>query len=188
MTVNAESLIAERPPEVDHCGELDFAGLTSGMECDMIDKREMYSRLSLDLVAVFEGERDFIANMANCSALLFHAIPEVNWVGFYRTIGTDLVLGPFQGSPACVRIGPDRGVCGTAAARKHTIVVPDVNQFPGHIACDASTQSEIVVPMIVKDAVIGVLDLDSTLLDNFDDDDTSGLESIVDVLLKASNV
>jgi GAF domain-containing protein len=153
----------------------------------MIDKPEMYSRLRVELVSVFEGERDLIANMANCSALLFHAIPEVNWVGFYRTIGTDLVLGPFQGSPACIRIGPDRGVCGTAAARKHTIVVPDVNQFPGHIACDAATQSEIVVPMIVNGSVIGVLDLDSTQLSYFDDDDADGLESVVEVLLKASD-
>jgi L-methionine (R)-S-oxide reductase len=153
----------------------------------MNDKCELYSRLTVDLVAVFEGERDLIANMANCAALLFHALPDLNWTGFYRTIDRDLVLGPFQGRPACIRIGPGRGVCGAAAARMSTVVVPDVNQFPGHIACDAASQAEIVVPLIVEGRVIGVLDLDSPIRNRFDDDDAAGLESVVAILLDASN-
>jgi L-methionine (R)-S-oxide reductase len=147
-----------------------------------------YDRLRTELVAVFEGERDLIANMANCAALLFETLPDLNWVGFYRTIGSDLVLGPFQGRPACVRIGPGRGVCGAAAAKRETIVVPDVHRFPGHIACDAQSRSEIVVPLIVAGRLIGVLDLDSPEPDRFDQADAAGLEAIAAALLAASDI
>lgn len=154
----------------------------------MSEKSEVYARLKAELVAVFEGERDLIANMANCAALLFQTLPELNWAGFYRTIGPDLVLGPFQGRPACVRIGPGRGVCGVAAMRRATVVVPDVHQFPGHIACDSASQSEIVVPLIVGHHVIGVLDLDSPVQNRFDQIDAAGLESIITILLQSSEV
>ena len=152
----------------------------------MIDKSALYADLIRDLAAVVEGERDLIANMANCAAMLFQTLPELNWAGFYRTIDEDLVLGPFQGRPACVRIGPGRGVCGAAALRKSTVVVPDVQQFPGHIACDAASQSEIVIPLISGCHVIGVLDLDSPILNRFDDTDATGLELLVEILLEAS--
>src|SRR5580704_9648050 len=109
----------------------------------MRHKSELYAGLIKDLTAVFEGERDLIANMANCAALLFQTLPELNWAGFYRAVGNDLVLGPFQGKPACVRIGPGRGVCGAAALRMATLIVADIHQFPGHIACDAASNSEI---------------------------------------------
>lgn len=154
----------------------------------MRDKADLYSRLTRDLVAVFEGERDFIANMANCAALLYRTLPELNWAGFYRTIGSDLVLGPFQGQPACIRIASGRGVCGAAASRKTTVVVPDVHLFPGHIACDAASQSEIVVPLVVNLRVIGVLDLDSPVRNRFDEQDAAGLQAIVEILLRASDV
>lgn len=154
----------------------------------MADKISLYSQLRLDLTAVFEGERDLIANMANCSALLYQTLPDLNWAGFYRMIGSDLVLGPFQGRPACVRIGPGRGVCGAAAASMKTVLVPDVHQFPGHIACDAASQSEVVIPLIDLGRVIAVLDLDSPILNRFDQADADGLESLVAVLLASSNL
>lgn len=154
----------------------------------MTDKPSLYSQLCRDLAAVFEGERDLIANMANCSALLYQTLPDLNWVGFYRMVGKDLVLGPFQGRPACVRIGPGRGVCGTSAARQATVLVADVHQFPGHIACDAASRSEVVIPLIDRGQVIAVLDLDSPILDRFDQEDADGLESLVTVLLAASDL
>src|SRR5262245_51376688 len=108
----------------------------------------IYAQLLSEMEAVWEGERDWIANTANLSSLLFHSLPDLNWCGFYFLRGTDLVLGPFQGKPACVRISVGKGVCGTAAARRATVVVPDVHQFPGHIACDSASQSEIVLPLL----------------------------------------
>lgn len=147
-----------------------------------------YDRLRTELIAVFEGERDLIANMANCAALLFETLPDLNWAGFYRAIGSDLVLGPFQGRPACVRIGPGRGVCGAAAAKRATIVVPDVHRFPGHIACDAQSRAEIVVPLIAAGRLIGVLDLDSPQPGRFDQTDAAGLEAIAAALLAASDI
>lgn len=153
-----------------------------------IEQAQMYSRLTVDLISVFEGERDLIANMANCAALLYRSLPELNWSGFYRMIGDDLVLGPFQGLPACVRIASGRGVCGSAALTMSTIVVPDVHQFPGHIACDAASQSEIVVPLIVDGRTIGVLDLDSPVRNRFDHEDAKGLQELVAILLQASDL
>lgn len=147
-----------------------------------------YAQLLQELTSVLEGERDWVANAANCSAMLFHSLPKLNWAGFYFLKGNDLVLGPFQGKPACLRIALGKGVCGTAAERRETIVVPDVHQFPGHIACDANSRSEIVVPLLVGSRLIGVLDLDSPVLNRFSNDDKLGLESLAAALLAASNV
>ncbi|HVX11693.1 MAG TPA: GAF domain-containing protein [Pirellulales bacterium] len=140
------------------------------------------------LRALVENERDLLANMANCAALLYHGLAEVNWAGFYLLKRGQLVLGPFQGRPACVRIDLGRGVCGTAAARRETIVVPDVHQFPGHIACDDRSRSEMVVPMLAGDVLLGVLDLDSPRLGRFGAADTRALEEVVRTLLAGSDV
>lgn len=153
----------------------------------MDDKSEEYDRIVVDLRAICEGERDFLANMANCAAILFQVLSDINWAGFYLSKGPDLVLGPFQGKPACTRIGPGRGVCGTAAAKRVTIVVPDVHEFPGHIACDAASRSEVVVPLIIGGRFVGVLDLDSPHTDRFNALDASRLESIAQLLIDASD-
>jgi GAF domain-containing protein len=144
--------------------------------------------LLTEVRSLLSGERDLIANLANTAALLFERLPDVNWAGFYLLRGSQLVLGPFQGKPACVRIDLGRGVCGTAAARRQTIVVPDVHQFPGHIACDAASQSEIVVPLIAGGKLIGVLDVDSPRRDRFTTDDRRLLESVAAMLLESSDV
>ena len=153
-----------------------------------LDKPALYSQLQKEMAALLEGERDVIANTANCAALLYHSLPELNWAGFYFLKGADLVLGPFQGKPACVRIGSARGVCGAAAAAKETLIVPNVHEFPGHIACDAASNSEIVVPLLKDDRLLGVLDLDSPVVDRFDRTDASGLELVVATLLAKSDV
>lgn len=137
--------------------------------------------------ALFEGERDFIANAANLSALLYEALPDVNWCGFYLLRGDDLVLGPFQGKVACVRIGMGSGVCGTSAKNRRTTIVPDVEAFPGHIACDAASRSEIVVPLISEGKLIGVLDIDSPSKGRFEEKDGDALERIAQALLEASD-
>src|SRR5579863_1645046 len=142
------------------------------------DKAGIYAKLHEQVSALVAAERDLIANTANCAAILFQLLPDVNWAGFYFLKGDDLVLGPFHGKPACVRIARGRGVCGTAAARRQTLIVPNVHEFPGHIACDADSNSEIVVPLVWNDRLIGVLDLDSPLTSRFDQDDASGLEAI----------
>lgn len=147
------------------------------------DKAAFYARLCEQLDALLAEEKSFIANAANTSALLFQQMPDVNWVGFYLADHTELVLGPFQGKPACVRIPFGKGVCGTAAAEASTIIVSDVTRFPGHIACDPASRSEIVVPLLNWGHVIGVLDIDSASLNRFDEDDREGLESIVSVFL-----
>src|SRR5688572_5562814 len=131
-------------------------------------KAEMYSNLASQLRSLLEGERDFIANAANVSSLLYHSLPDLNWAGFYLLKEGELVLGPFQGKPACVRIAMGKGVCGTAAERRQTLLVENVHEFPGHIACDNESNSEIVVPLIREQQLIGVLDLDSPLFDRFD--------------------
>jgi GAF domain-containing protein len=154
----------------------------------MSASQSIYDRLAIGLAALLAGERDFLANMANCAALVYHALPELNWAGFYLLKQGQLVLGPFQGQPACVRIELDRGVCGTAAQRRETIVVPDVHQFPGHIACDEVSQSEIVVPMLAGERLLGVLDLDSPRPARFDETDAAGLERVVAVLLAGSDI
>jgi GAF domain-containing protein len=129
------------------------------------------------------GERDWIANLANSAALLYHSLPDLNWAGFYLLKEGELVVGPFQGKPACVRIALGKGVCGTAAERRTTQLVRDVHEFPGHIACDAASNSEIVVPMIRNGELLGVLDLDSPKLARFDEQDREGLERFVATLL-----
>ncbi|PQO44707.1 GAF domain-containing protein [Blastopirellula marina] len=153
-----------------------------------IDKAEFYARLGGDVEAILTGERDWIANTANCAAILFHALREINWAGFYFLQGEELVLGPFQGKPACVRIALGRGVCGAAGAQKRTQVVPVVHEFPGHIACDSASKSEIVLPLLSGDRLVGVLDIDSPILNRFDEADAAGLQAIVDCLLGASDL
>ena len=149
-------------------------------------KPEQYHALNQQLAALIGDERDFVANMANMAALIFHQLPDLNWAGFYLMRGQELVLGPFQGKPACIRIPLGRGVCGTAAATRRTQVVPDVHAFPGHIACDADSRSEIVVPLILDGTIIGVLDLDSPRPGRFDEDDQAGLEAAAGLLVQAS--
>ena len=149
------------------------------------DKPAQYAQLLAQTEALLHGERDRIANAANLSALLYNALPDLNWAGFYFFDGTELVVGPFQGLPACVRIPLDKGVCGAAASTRKTQRIEDVHAFPGHIACDAASQSEIVIPLVKDDVLIGVLDIDSPKLARFDPDDQRGLEAIANVFLKA---
>lgn len=143
------------------------------------DKDSLYADLLSAAVAVTEGEPDAIANMANVAALIWQFLPDLNWSGFYRMVEGELILGPFQGKPACIRIPLGRGVCGTAAASGHTQLVKDVHAFPGHIACDAASASEIVVPVKVDGRVVAVLDLDSPLAARFDAADQQGLEMLI---------
>ena len=147
-------------------------------------KSELYRNLAAQLGALLAGERDPIANAANMAALLYHGLPDLNWAGFYFRQDGELVLGPFQGKPACVRIPHGKGVCGKAAARAATVLVPDVHQFPGHIACDPVSRSELVVPLIEDGAVTGVLDLDSPLVGRFDEIDQAGCEQLVAVFVE----
>jgi GAF domain-containing protein len=147
-----------------------------------------YRVLHAQLASLFAGERNGIANSANAAAALFHALPDLNWAGFYFLRGGELVLGPFQGKVACVRIELGTGVCGTAALRRETMVVPDVHAFAGHIACDAASRSEIVVPLIGAGRLLGVLDLDSPSPSRFDDDDRAGLEAIAALLVNGSDL
>jgi len=149
---------------------------------------EIYTALIAELRELLEAERDWLANTANCAALLYHGLPDLNWAGFYLLRNEQLVLGPFQGRVACVRIDLGKGVCGTAAAQRATIVVPDVHQFPGHIACDERSQSEIVVPLIKRGALLGVLDIDSPRLERFSAADAQGLEAIAEILLAGSDI
>ncbi|MFX3673246.1 MAG: GAF domain-containing protein [Paenisporosarcina sp.] len=145
---------------------------------------EQYTMLGKQLDALLEGEPNIIANLSNASALLNQFLDRINWVGFYLMEEGELVLGPFQGLPACVRIPVGRGVCGTTVSNKETIVVPDVHAFPGHIACDAASQSEIVIPLIKNGEVLGVLDIDSPEKNRFHENDKEGLENFVTVLMK----
>ncbi len=149
-------------------------------------KPEQYAQLAEQAKALLAGERDRVANAANLSALVYHALPELNWAGFYFYDGNELVVGPFQGLPACVRIPLDRGVCGAAASSRQTQLVEDVHAFPGHIACDAASRSELVVPLFRDEQLIGVFDLDSPLPARFDQDDRQGLERIAAIFLESS--
>ena len=162
-----------------------------------INKPNTYDELARQLAALIEGEPDLIANSANMAALIYHGLPDLNWVGFYFArplpfppphagegrVGAELVLGPFQGKPACIRILWGEGVCGTAASRRETIAVPDVQEFPGHIACDPDSRSELVVPLIADGKVLGVLDLDSPVPGRFDAADRAGCERLVAIFL-----
>jgi L-methionine (R)-S-oxide reductase len=150
---------------------------------DYTDKPRFYAELAAQAEALVAGEPDRIANAANIAALLFHALPRINWAGFYFLKDEELVLGPFQGKPACVRIPVGRGVCGTAVAEARSLRVPDVHAFPGHIACDAASRSEVVVPLTDSSGTIyGVLDIDSPEPDRFDAADLAGLEAIARTL------
>jgi L-methionine (R)-S-oxide reductase len=141
-------------------------------------KEESYRLLLEQAKALLAGEPDRVANAANLAALIAHSLPDLNWAGFYFFDGRELVLGPFQGKPACVRIAIGRGVCGASAARRETVIVPDVNEFPDHIVCDAASRSEIVVPLLRGDALLGVLDLDSPVPGRFDEVDRMELEKL----------
>jgi GAF domain-containing protein len=149
-------------------------------------KQEQYAELAQQAQALVQGERDRIANAANLSALVFHALPQLNWVGFYFYDGNELVVGPFQGHPACVRIALGKGVCGTAAVSKRTQRIADVDAFPGHIPCDSASRSELVVPLFdAAGALVGVFDLDSPVLERFDADDQHGLEQIAAIFVES---
>ncbi|MBV8910053.1 MAG: GAF domain-containing protein [Gammaproteobacteria bacterium] len=151
------------------------------------DKPADYVNLAHDLAALLAGESDLIANAANTAAVIFTTLPAVSWAGFYFLRGGELVLGPFQGKPACVRIALGQGVCGAAAVQRRTLVVPDVQKFPGHIACDSASRSEIVVPLLgAGNALLGVLDIDSARAARFDDDDARGLEGLARVFVAGS--
>lgn len=152
---------------------------------DFTDKARGYAGLAAELEALLAGERDLVANAANTAALVWGALPDLNWAGFYLLKGGELVLGPFQGRPACVRIALGRGVCGTAARERRTVVVPDVHAFPGHIACDPASNSQIVVPLLDGDRLLGVLDLDSPVPGRFDDADRAGLERLAAIFVES---
>ena len=148
-------------------------------------KPEQYAQLTAQAQALVHGEPDRIANAANLAALIFNSLPSLNWAGFSFYDGRELVVGPFQGLPACVRIPLDKGVCGAAASTRQTQRIADVDAFPGHIACDSASRSELVIPLVRGDTLIGVLDLDSPELDRFDADDQRGLEAIAQVFVGA---
>lgn len=145
-------------------------------------KEQLYVELLQETQALLEGESDLIANLANASALIWNKLPDINWSGFYINRDDELVLGPFQGKPACVRIPIGRGVCGAAAKTLQPQIVVDVNQFEGHIACDVASNSEIVLPLMAKGQLMGVLDIDSPQIGRFDDEDLTGLKQVVSVI------
>lgn len=147
-----------------------------------VSKAVLYDDLAGALEALLVGESDAVANAANAAAAIYHALPSLNWAGFYFLRGNELVLGPFQGRPACVRIALGKGVCGTAALQRRSVLVPDVEAFPGHIACDTASRSELVVPLILGDALLGVLDLDSPVLGRFDETDRAGCERLAGII------
>jgi GAF domain-containing protein len=158
-------------------------------DLSQLRKPALYEALAQELRSLLAGEPDRIACAANMSALLYWSLPDLNWVGFYlvEERSGDLLVGPFQGKPACVRIPVGRGVCGTAAARRQTVLVRDVHEFPGHIACDSASNSEVVVPILSGGRLLGVLDLDSPSLARFDEDDARGLEALVQVYVEATD-
>lgn len=147
------------------------------------DKPGLYTELASQAEGLLHGEHDLVANAANFSAFLFHALPDVNWVGFYFLKDGELLVGPFQGKPACVRIALGKGVCGTAAVKRESLVVPDVNAFPGHIFCDGDSRSEVVVPLLKNGELLGVLDIDSPSFARFDEADRAGLETLSAIFL-----
>jgi len=150
----------------------------------MRDKAGLYEALTTQIDGLLTGETNAVANLANAAAAIHHTLPWLNWSGFYLSHGTELVLGPFQGKPACVRIPMGKGVCGKAAALRQSVLVTDVHAFPGHIACDAASQSELVVPLIRGETLIGVLDLDSPLLARFDAKDQAGCETLAAIIVR----
>ncbi len=159
--------------------------MTYDFRIDAADKATLYRDLASALEGLVAGESDAIANMANASALIFETLPEVNWVGFYRNVAGELVLGPFQGRPACIRIPMGSGVCGVAAQTRQIQRVEDVHAFPGHIACDSASNSEIVVPLIRDGELLGVLDIDSPRTARFTREDEAGLARLAEILARA---
>ena len=147
-------------------------------------KTELYASVAEQLSSLLDGERDFIANASNLSSLVYHSIPDLNWAGFYFYENGELILGPFQGKPACVRIKIGMGVCGTAAQLRQTVVVANVHEFPGHIACDSASNSEIVIPVIQDGCLLGVFDVDSPLVGRFDEEDARGLNELIKIFLR----
>lgn len=160
---------------------------TANLKNNDLPKSLFYIELEKTLFALLGDERDFLPNMANMASLLYFSLNNVNWCGFYLMKTQELVLGPFQGKPACVRIGIGKGVCGTAVQHRKTMIVDNVNNFPGHIACDVDSQSEIVIPLMKDNQVLGVFDIDSPQLSRFDLEDKQGLERLVDILLHCSD-
>ncbi len=154
----------------------------------MTPKTQLYRDLAAQLRELLADERDLIANAANLAAMLYHGLPELNWAGCYFLKGGVLVLGPFQGKPACTRIALGKGVCGTAAATGRAVLVENVHEFPGHIACDGASNSEIVLPLVKDGRVVGVLDLDSPRLGRFDDEDQAGLELLVQGFIELTEI
>jgi L-methionine (R)-S-oxide reductase len=148
------------------------------------DKIGLYTELADQIDGLITGETDCVANLANVAAAIYYALPSLNWVGFYLLRGPGLVLGPFQGKPACTRIALGKGVCGTAAERRRSVLVTDVHAFPGHIACDSASRSELVVPLLHRETLIGVLDLDSPLLARFDAHDQAGCEALAAIIVR----
>jgi L-methionine (R)-S-oxide reductase len=173
----------KRPNTPAHAGTLTEARTMeyTRKHYDFGRKDAAYGELARDLTALLAGESDLIANAANTAALIFDALPDINWAGFYFLRGGELVVGPFQGKPACVRIPMGRGVCGAAAAQRKPIIVADVHAFPGHIACDSASRSEIVIPIAAGEAVLGVLDIDSPTLERFEEADLRGLTRLVEI-------
>ncbi|NLJ84316.1 MAG: GAF domain-containing protein [Halanaerobiaceae bacterium] len=153
----------------------------------MKEKEKLLRQLNRELEALLGEERNMIANLANASALLFNSLPDLNWSGFYLISGDQLIMGPFQGKPACVRIPVGKGVCGTAFRDRKTYVVPDVHEFPGHIACDEASQSEMVIPIMVEGEPVGVMDLDSPIKSRFDEIDQKYLEEFVKILIEKTD-
>lgn len=151
------------------------------------DQKARYEQMLKQLTHLLEGERDWLANLSNTASHLYHSLEQVNWAGFYLMKQGELVLGPFMGNPACVRIKVGRGVCGTAVSEDRTQLVEDVHQFPGHIACDAASRSEIVIPLRVDGEIIGVLDIDSPVVGRFDEGDQRYLEEYVQILLASTD-
>jgi len=151
------------------------------------DGEPLYDSLCRNLQALIAGEQDWLVNTANCASLIYQLLPDLNWAGFYFLRSEQLVLGPFQGKPACMRIELGRGVCGTAAKEGRTIVVADVQEFPGHIACDAASRSEIVIPLFKGPRLLGVLDLDSPRKARFSDEDAVGLQALAEILIEGTS-
>jgi L-methionine (R)-S-oxide reductase len=169
-------------PTVLYTSSMHVVASTEGLS-----KQATYRLIAEQAAGLLQGERDGLANAANISALLRESLPTLNWVGFYFMRDGELVLGPFQGKVACVRIAIGRGVCGTAARDRATQVVADVDQFPGHIACDSASRSEVVVPLVHEGRLLGVLDLDSPVRARFDEDDAAGLERVAQLLVNGSD-
>jgi GAF domain-containing protein len=155
---------------------------------DQVSKNSVYEKLRSELPALIGNQTDFLANISNFAALLFNTLPSLNWAGFYLLRGTDLVLGPFQGKPACSCIALGDGVCGTAALQRAAVVVPDVHAFPGHIVCDEASQSEMVLPVFKDGRLVGVLDLDSPLPGRFDETDRDSIQQLLQALMDGTVV